>query len=69
MENYFIRKISQSDLLQISNIHLVSFPESALTKLVLGSVVWYYQWLSDGLHPRKFHICIEHVDIEIAGFC
>jgi GNAT superfamily N-acetyltransferase len=47
-----IRRIEQKDLDAISRIHKDAFPNSAYSKLGLGSIYRYYDWLLNGPHEQ-----------------
>lgn len=50
MSSVLLQPLSASDLGQVIQIHLKSFPDSALTKLGSEAVRRYYLWLMTGPH-------------------
>jgi ribosomal protein S18 acetylase RimI-like enzyme len=62
-----IRLLLEGDLAQVTHIHLVAFPGSALTRLGMGAVERYYHWLLLGPHQA---LCIgAFMEGVLAGFC
>lgn len=62
-----IRDLELKDLARVAGIHVVAFPDSALTKLGVEAVRRYYKWLLDG--PHEAIRIGAFVDSEIVGFC
>lgn len=48
--NLQIRNIAETDLTNLTHIHMFAFPDSALTKLGFEPVRRYYEWLMVGPH-------------------
>lgn len=67
MSSILIRNVSESDLLEITSIHMSAFPESALTKLGKEAVRRYYHWQLHGPHDC-YAIAAYDVD-QMLGFC
>lgn len=66
-KNLILRILNTSDLESVTSVHLVAFPDSALTKLGHEAVRRYYEWQiigpHDGVNVGAF------IDGELAGFC
>ncbi len=62
-----LREITADDLLKVANIHVDSFPESALTKLGVESVRRYYLWQLNGSH-EKVRAVAAYVKTDSVGF-
>lgn len=62
-----LKEVTQNDLRKIAQVHIDSFPESALTKLGVRIVQRYYLWQLIGQH-KKVHAIGAFVDEECAGF-
>ena len=45
-----IRELTEADLLNVAQIHILAFPKSALTSLGLKAVSRYYEWQLSGPH-------------------
>lgn len=62
-----IRFLTEIDLFEVSQIHRLAFPDSALTKLGNEIVARYYSWLLMGPHRA---LCIGgFLGGKLAGFC
>lgn len=61
-----IRAIDARDLPVIAEIHMLAFPNAAMTALGKEAVRRYYQWQIEG--PHDLHATIALVDGKTAGF-
>lgn len=61
-----VRPLKVADLSQIAAIHTAAFPSSALSRLGVGAVRRYYEWLLTGPHDALIVGC--DVDGALAGF-
>jgi ribosomal protein S18 acetylase RimI-like enzyme len=62
-----IRKIEAADLPSVAAIHMMAFPESALTMLGTEAVRRYYEWQLIG--PHEVAGLSARVNSELVGFC
>jgi ribosomal protein S18 acetylase RimI-like enzyme len=62
-----IRPLLESDLAQVTRVHLAAFPESALTRLGAGVVDRYYRWLLLGPHQALCNGAF--LGDELVGYC
>lgn len=62
-----IRDLQCEHLTQVARIHVVAFPDSALTRLGIEAVRRYYKWLLEG--PHEAIRIGAFVDSEVVGFC
>ena len=66
-ESIEIRPLGQPDLSAVARIHLLAFPDSALTRLGFAAVRRYYDWQMTGPHEvSALGACDGN---ELAGFC
>lgn len=62
-----VRKLRRSDLDAVADVHVVAFPDSALSLLGVAFVRRYYEWQVDGPHDLVA-IVAEDSDRRIVGF-
>lgn len=62
-----IRTIEATDLASVAAIHMMAFPESALTMLGTEAVRRYYEWQLIG--PHEVAALSARVNSELVGFC
>ena len=62
-----IRKIRAEDLPDVAAVHMLAFPESALTRLGVEAVRRYYEWQLLG--PHEVTALGAYVNAELVGFC
>ena len=62
-----IRELQVADLPQVAAVHLMAFPESALTMLGTEAVRRYYEWQLVGPHDVVALSAL--LDSELVGFC
>ena len=65
--NVVIRKIEAKDLREVAMVHMLAFPESALTMLGTEAVRRYYEWQLVG--PHEVAALSARVNSELVGFC
>jgi ribosomal protein S18 acetylase RimI-like enzyme len=62
-----IRSLCQQDLPAVARVHLLAFPDSALTALGAEAVRRYYEWQLNG--PHDVSALAAFCEDEMAGFC
>lgn len=65
---FYARSVQESDLTQISRIHIKSFRESALSMMGNEVVKRQYHWLLTGPH-EVIAVCAVNSKGDLAGFC
>jgi ribosomal protein S18 acetylase RimI-like enzyme len=65
--NVMIREIQARDLPDVAAVHMLAFPESALTLLGTEAVRRYYEWQLVG--PHDVVALSAMLDSELVGFC
>jgi ribosomal protein S18 acetylase RimI-like enzyme len=63
-----IRVLIPPDLLTLTVIHRLAFPQSAITHLGQEATKRYYEWLLTGPHPDAFCVGVER-ESNLVGFC
>jgi ribosomal protein S18 acetylase RimI-like enzyme len=62
-----IRPLAESDLIEVAHVHILAFPDSALTQLGMEALRRYYLWQLSGPHDS---LCIGAFDgTKMTGFC
>jgi ribosomal protein S18 acetylase RimI-like enzyme len=62
-----IRELTVDDLERVATIHLLAFPDSAITKLGHEAARRYYDWQLTG--PHDAHVIGAYLEGELVGFC
>jgi ribosomal protein S18 acetylase RimI-like enzyme len=62
-----IRSLFETDLKAVANVHMLSFPKSALTKFGIEAVQRYYLWQLKG--PHDSYCTGAFIEDQIVGFC
>jgi len=62
-----IRKIQENDLPHVAAVHLLAFPDSALSMLGTEAVRRYYEWQLVG--PHEVTAISAYINTELVGFC
>jgi len=63
----FIRTLEAKDLREVAMVHMLAFPDSALTMLGTEAVRRYYEWQLVG--PHEVVALSARVNSELVGFC
>lgn len=66
MESLVIRPLQTTDLAAVARVHILAFPQSALTQLGHGLVARYYAWQLTGPHDVAAYGAFE--DLRLVGF-